>query len=104
LNLISAALCGGVASFLIIIFILLVIYRSNYTNVWRDKRYWNRRTFEGKYGKIPVPLCPGALSGIESGISSVDNTVQSGIASAGTVAATTTQNIANDMSSSIGAR
>lgn len=109
LNLISVALCGGVASFFIIIFILIVIYRSNFTNVWRDKRYWNRRTFEGKYGKIPMPLCPGALSGIESGISSMENSIQSGI-TAGTMAASSaTQSVAKDiastaqnMSSSIG--
>ena len=25
------------------------------------------RIFEGKYGKIPVPLCPGALDDIQSG-------------------------------------
>jgi hypothetical protein len=106
LNLISAALSGGIASFFIVIFILIIIYRSNFTNVWRDKRYWNRRTFEGKYGKIPMPLCPGALSGIESGISSLEKDVQSGIAKADTVAASaamavasTTQSVANEISS-----
>ena len=35
----------------------MVIYRANFTNIWRNNRYWNRRNFEGKYGKIPVPLC-----------------------------------------------
>jgi hypothetical protein len=103
LNLMSAALCGGVASFFIVIFILIVIYRSNFTNVWRDKRYWNRRTFEGKYGKIPMPLCPGALSGIESEFSSVENSIKSGIASAGTTVsmatASATQSVANEISS-----
>jgi hypothetical protein len=106
LNLISAALSGGIASFFIVIFILIIIYRSNFTNVWRDKRYWNRRTFEGKYGKIPMPLCPGALSGIESGISSLEKDVQSGIAKADAAAASaamtvtsTTQSVANEISS-----
>ncbi len=97
LNLISAALCGGVASFFIVIFILIVIYRSNFTNVWRDKRYWNRRTFEGKYGKIPVPLCPGALSGIESGFSSLEKGVQSGIASTGMAFTSATQSVAKEV-------
>jgi hypothetical protein len=99
LNLISAALCGGVASFFIVIFILIVIYRSNFTNVWRDKRYWNRRSFEGKYGKIPIPLCPGALTGIESGVSSLEKGVQSGIATAGMAAASSTQSVAKEVSS-----
>ncbi len=99
LNLISAALCGGIASFFIVIFILIVIYRSNFTNVWRDKRYWNRKIYEGKYGKIPIPLCPGALSGIESGISSMEKGVQSGIASAGMVASSATQSVAKEVSS-----
>jgi hypothetical protein len=82
MGLIGGGLCGGLAAPLIIIFVLIVIYRANFTNVWRDKRYWNRRTFEGKYGKIPMPLCPGALSGIEQGINSLESDVQSGISSA----------------------
>jgi hypothetical protein len=43
----------------IIIFILILINRAYYTEVLRNKRYWNKRIFEGKYGKIPIPLiCP----------------------------------------------
>ena len=34
----------------------MVIYRANYTNIWRNNRYWNRRNFS-KHGKIPVPQC-----------------------------------------------
>ena len=83
---ISASLCAGLAVPLIIIFVLTVINRSQYTNIFRDKRYWNRNTFNDKYGKIPVPLCPGALSGIESGLQSMESSVQSGISSAGQMA------------------
>jgi hypothetical protein len=75
MSLIGSGLCAGLAAPLIIIFILIVIYRANFTDIWRDKRYWNRRTFEGKYGKIPVPLCPGALSGMEKEMQSVQNSV-----------------------------
>ena len=96
---ISSALCGGLAAPLIIIFVLIVIYRSNATNVWRDKRYWNRRTYEGKYGKIPIPLCPGTLSGIEKEISSVEKGIQSGIASVAQSAAAETQSVANEIAS-----
>ena len=35
----------------------MVIYRANFTNILRNKRYWNRRNFDGKYGKIPAPQC-----------------------------------------------
>jgi hypothetical protein len=99
MNTISSALCGGLAAPLIIIFVLIVIYRANFTNVWRDKRYWNRRTFEGKYGKIPVPLCPGSLTGIEKGLSSLESDVQSGISSAGQAISSVTQTVAQDVAS-----
>jgi hypothetical protein len=99
MGMIGAGLCGGLAAPLIIIFVLIVIYRANFTNVWRDNRYWNRRTFEGKYGKIPVPLCPGALSGIESGFNSLESDVQSGISSAGKAIASGAQSVAQDVSS-----
>jgi len=55
--LISSALYGSLSSLFILIFIFMVIYRANFTNIWRNNRYWNRRNFDGKYGKIPVPQC-----------------------------------------------
>ena len=58
LGLISGKLCGSLAAPFIIIFILIVIYRANFTNVWRNNRYWNRRTFGGKYGANITPICP----------------------------------------------
>ena len=61
--------------------------------------YWNRNTFNDKYGKIPIPLCPGALSGIESGINSLESDVQSGISSAGQAVASATQSAAQGISS-----
>jgi hypothetical protein len=66
MNLLGVGAIGGLASMLIIIFILILIYRSNFTNIWRDNRYWNRVDFSRKYKKIPIPSCPGALSGISS--------------------------------------
>jgi hypothetical protein len=56
-TIISSALYGSLSGLFILIFILMVIYRANYTNIWRNNRYWNRRNFEGRYGKIPVPQC-----------------------------------------------
>lgn len=98
MRMISAGLSGGLAAPLIMIFILIVIYRSNFTNVFRDKRYWNRRTF-GKYGKIPIPLCPGALSGIEKEFSSLESGIQSGIRSAEQTVSSSLQTVAQDISS-----
>lgn len=99
MSILSAGLSGALSAPLIIIFIMIVIYRANFTNVWRDKRYWNRRTFEGKYGKIPMPLCPGALSGIENEFSSLKSDVEGGISSARQVVSSSLQTTAQDISS-----
>lgn len=97
MGLLGGGAVGGLASMLIIIFVLIVIYRSNFTQIWRDNRYWNRVNFSGKYGKIPVPLCPGALSGM----SSLESDVQSGISSIGQTVAqdvsSATQNVASSI-------
>lgn len=56
-TIISSQYYGTLSGFFILIFILIVIYRANFTNIWRNNRYWNRRNFDGKYGKIPTPQC-----------------------------------------------
>lgn len=56
-TIISSALYGSLSGLFVLIFILMVIYRANYTNVWRNNRYWNRQNFDGKYGKIQPPNC-----------------------------------------------
>lgn len=98
MGIISSTLWVALGAPIIMIFVLVVVNRSEYTNIFRDKRYWNRREF-GKYGKIPTPLCPGALSSIESGISSaesgIQSDVQSGINSAGQAVASGAQDIAS---------
>ena len=68
LKIVSTSLWVFLSIPMIIIFVMTVIYRLQYTNIFRNKRYWNRKIFEGKNvnGKIPVPLCPGALSGFDS--------------------------------------
>jgi hypothetical protein len=57
ITIISSALFGSLSGLFILIFIFMVIYRANFTNIWRNNRYWNRRNFDGKYGKIPAPQC-----------------------------------------------
>lgn len=85
-GIISSMLWVGLAAPVIIIFVLVIINRSTYTNIYRDQRYWNRNTFNQKYGKIPVPLCPtdlsGLRSGLESGLDSLESGIQSGLTSA----------------------
>jgi len=99
MSIISSSLAAGLAVPIIIIFVSTVIIRSQYTNVYRDKRYWNRNTFNDKYGKIPIPLCPGALSGIESGINSLESDIQSGISSASQAVSSAAQSATQEVSS-----
>jgi hypothetical protein len=100
MGVISDALCGSIAAPLIIIFTLIVVNRTQYTNIWRDKRYWNRRDFGGKYGKIPVPICPGAdMTAIESGIEGDMSSVGQALSNAEQSVASEIQNISGDISS-----
>jgi hypothetical protein len=115
LGIISKTLWVALVAPLIIIFVLTVINRTQYTNIFRDKRYWNRKVFEGKYGKIPVPnVCPGSLSSMESSIegefstlessiegdiTSAEQSITSGIQSAKQYVSSTTQSVEKDISS-----
>ena len=57
MNLISAATWGFTGAIAIIIFILIVVNRAQYTDKLRNKRYWNKKRFDGKGGEIPS-ICP----------------------------------------------
>lgn len=96
MGVIGTGLWVGLAAPTIIVFILIVASRSQYTNVLRNKRYWNRKIFEGKYGKIPIPICPGAVSGIESELQSLEQNVQSGVSSAVKGVSSATQYVAQE--------
>jgi ABC-type multidrug transport system fused ATPase/permease subunit len=114
LGIISKSLWVALVAPLILVLVLTVINRTQYTNIFRDKRYWNRKVFEGKYGKIPVPnICPGSLSsmeaniegefsniksGIEAGITSTEKDITSGIDSAKQTISNVTQSAEKDMS------
>jgi hypothetical protein len=92
MGLMSSILWGGLAAPIIIIFTLVLINRTQYTDIFRNKRYWNRKIFEGKYGKIPTPLCPtdtsvqnelqSLKSDIQVSINNTQNTMTKGISSA----------------------
>jgi ABC-type multidrug transport system fused ATPase/permease subunit len=97
MGLLSTTLWVAIAAPVIIVFILILVDRSQYTNIFRNKRYWNRRIFEGKYGKIPIPLCSGAISGLESDFSSVQQGIQGAVQNAAQGIASTTQSVANNV-------
>lgn len=102
MGLLSSALWAFLAAPLIIIFVLIVIYRSHYTNVFRDKRYWNRRTFDSKYKTLDFSLCPGALHGLESEFGSLKGDVEKDVGSIGkeaqSIESTASQDVKSAMS------
>ena len=81
MGLISSYLWVALAAPLIIIFILIILNRSQYTDTLRNKQYWNKKSFEGKYGKIPLPICPGAMEGLEKSLQSAQASFQGGMQS-----------------------
>jgi hypothetical protein len=101
MGILSTALWVGLAAPIIIITILVLLSRTQYTNILRNNRYWNRKNFEGKYGKIPIPVCPGALSGIESELSGLQQTISGDISSVGQNVASTIQNVSQDVSQDV---
>jgi hypothetical protein len=69
-NIIGTGLLAAILGGILIIFVLTVVYRSQYTNVLRNKRYWDRKIFKGEGAKIPIPnICPGGLTSFEKDIS-----------------------------------
>lgn len=98
-GMISSMLWVGLAAPIIIVFVLVVVNRTTYTNVYRDKRYWNRNNFNQRYGKIPIPLCPSDLSGLQSGLSSLESGIQSGLTSAAQDVAQGAQAVSQGVSS-----
>ena len=76
MGIISGYLSGSLMGLMLVIFVLILINRSQYTSNTRDQRYWNRKNFSGKYGKIPLPNCPGALDDITAGVDSVTQYTQ----------------------------
>jgi hypothetical protein len=71
MEMISTSLWVGMGVCLIVVFAAIVVNRSHYTNMLRNKRYWNKQIFEGKYGQIPNPICPDVVDGISTGIDSL---------------------------------
>jgi hypothetical protein len=99
MSIISATLAGSLAAIPIIVLTLTIINRSQYTNIYRDNRYWNRNNFNQTYGKIPIPVCPGALSAIEKEVGSLQSDIQVNIGTVQQSIASGAQSVAQGISS-----
>jgi len=100
LGMISSYLWVALSTPLILIVTFIIIRRSRYTDISRNRRYWNKQIFEGKYGKIPIPLCPEQIEAIQGSMQSLQQNVQQaargaaqGVATAAQGVATTAQDI-----------
>jgi hypothetical protein len=76
-GIISSFWCALFGGPLILSFIFIVVNRSEYTDNLRNKRYWNKKTFEGKYGKIPLPNCPSLVQGIQNAEANIQRAARS---------------------------
>jgi hypothetical protein len=91
LGMISSALWIMIGAPLIFIFMLIVIRRTQYTDVTRDKRYWNKQA-GAKYGGSPIPMCPDvgtSMENITNAVGSAASSVAAGVAAAGAAMNTT---------------
>lgn len=75
MGMISSALWIALSIPMVLLFFLILIRRWRYTDVLRNKRYWNKQIFEGKSKKISVPSCSQMERGMESAMGSVAGVV-----------------------------
>jgi hypothetical protein len=57
MHIISTGVWAFIGAITVIVFILIVINRAQYTDLLRNKHYWSKKRFEGEYAKIPS-ICP----------------------------------------------
>jgi cation transport ATPase len=57
MHIISTGIWAFIGAITVIVFILIVINRAQYTDLLRNKHYWNKKRFEGENNKI-VSICP----------------------------------------------
>jgi hypothetical protein len=103
MGMISSYFCAALAAPLIIVFVAIVANRSQYTDVLRDKRYWNKKNFGGKYGKIPVPMCPGLVDSIQKNMNAATQYSQRAMQNVATAGSRALQGGANALASNANA-
>lgn len=96
-GILSSFWCALLGGPLIIIFVLIVVNRSQYTDYLRNKRYWNKQIFEGKYGKIPIPLCPNMIQGIQNAGATLQQSARADMASLATGLASASSSAAQQL-------
>jgi hypothetical protein len=85
---------------LLIVIVLVIINRAQYTAFTRDQRYWNKRHFPKFTGPvIPIPDCPTVTDTITGLQSTVTQTAQS----IGSQARSTAADALSSLSTSLGA-
>lgn len=79
-GLIPTSILTGVAILFVIIIVLTIVVRAQYTIYSRDQRHWNRRQFDRQGGpQIPPPNCETLSSAYDStlqGIQGINTRVQ----------------------------
>jgi hypothetical protein len=107
-DIIGTGVWVGLSVCLIVTFVLILLNRYYYTSVLRNKRYWNKQIFEGKYGKLPIPLCPNSVQEIYDDVNAAKQNIQSGLTSGAQSLAAgaqsfagTTQTLANQFQQSV---
>ena len=96
-GMISASLWVLLGAPLLLIFSLIVVNRSQYTDILRNKRYWNKQIFEGKYGKIPIPSCPNLTQGIASATDSLRQGAQAAMSSTAVGVSSAAQGLSSEL-------
>ena len=93
MGLIGVGLAGTLMAILLAIFTLTVVFRSQYTDVERNKRYWNRRYFKKAKGANIPSICGSA------GIQSLEQGASSAIANMNSAISSGAQTMSNDIQS-----
>ncbi len=84
MNIISGYFTSFASFLAVFVMVMIIVYRAQYTAFKRDKRYWNKRTFDRGAGPIfAAPNCPavgdfltnlpGNLEGAVQGVQGVAN-------------------------------
>lgn len=97
LNIIDVSISVLLITPLLIILAFTFVYKSEYTKLFRDTRYWNRSKFGGNYGNIPTPLCNVPFEQMQNKFNSIN--IDDGIASVSNSITGGTQSAADELSS-----
>jgi hypothetical protein len=58
MGVVSGTFVSLTTTIVVVALVFVIVYRTQYTNIKRDKRYWNRRRFESAGPLLNLPNCP----------------------------------------------